>query len=107
MQSGYSLDDAATVLACHRWKISRMETGRRGVGPADLCGLPNAYGTDEAHRDTLYTLAERLHDARWWQSQPRHRRLPGFAAPGRSRSRTVDSSADARCPQNTQFCSVR
>jgi transcriptional regulator with XRE-family HTH domain len=85
-QSGYSLDRAAAVLACHRSKISRMETGQRGIRPAELRDLLDAYRTDAPHRDTLLTLAEHLHDARWWRiyryDADAYQDLLWLAAPG-------------------------
>jgi transcriptional regulator with XRE-family HTH domain len=85
-QSGYSLDGAAAVLACHRSKISRMETGQRGIRPAELRDLLDAYRTDAPHRDTLLTLAEHLHDARWWRiyryDADAYQDLLWLAAPG-------------------------
>jgi hypothetical protein len=34
--AGYKLDDAARILECDRSKISRIETGQRGVRPKEL-----------------------------------------------------------------------
>ena len=33
---GYALEDAARVLECDRSKISRIETGQRGIRPKEL-----------------------------------------------------------------------
>ena len=46
-QAGYTLDDAARLLACDRSKISRIETGQRGIRPAELRDLLAGYGVDE------------------------------------------------------------
>jgi transcriptional regulator with XRE-family HTH domain len=35
-QSGYTLDDAARILTCGRSKISRIETGQRGIRATEL-----------------------------------------------------------------------
>ena len=32
---GYTLEDAARILECDRSKISRIETGQRGIRPKD------------------------------------------------------------------------
>jgi transcriptional regulator with XRE-family HTH domain len=46
---GYTLEEAARVLACDRSKVSRIETGQRGVCPADLrVLLPFAGGVGAA-----------------------------------------------------------
>jgi transcriptional regulator with XRE-family HTH domain len=41
---GYDLADAARVLDCDRSKISRIETGQRGISRRDLRGLLAEYG---------------------------------------------------------------
>jgi transcriptional regulator with XRE-family HTH domain len=66
-QSGCSLGGAAAVLECHRSTISRMETGRRGIRPAELRGLLAAYGAEQADQDTLLTMAGHIQDPRWWR----------------------------------------
>lgn len=67
MQGGYSLDDAAATLMCDRSKISRMETGLRGIRPAELGELLTAYGVEEARQRTLLTLARHVQDANRWR----------------------------------------
>lgn len=66
-QGGYSLGDAAVALKCDRSKISRMETGLRGIRPAELGKLLTAYGVDEAQQRTLLTLAWTVQDANRWR----------------------------------------
>jgi transcriptional regulator with XRE-family HTH domain len=41
---GYGLADAARVLECDRSKISRIETGQRGIRIRDLRDLLREYG---------------------------------------------------------------
>jgi transcriptional regulator with XRE-family HTH domain len=67
-QAGCTLEDAARILDCNRSKISRIETGQRGVRPGDLQELLTAYGTGSADGDGLVALARQAHQPGWWQS---------------------------------------
>src|SRR6266571_4785044 len=67
-QAGYTLEDAARILECDRSKISRIETGQRGVRPKELRELLVEYGVDEGRREALLTVARQAHQAGWWQS---------------------------------------
>lgn len=44
---GYTLDDAAQILECDRSKISRIETGQRGIRGKELRELLAEYGIGE------------------------------------------------------------
>ena len=44
---GYTLDDAARMLECDRSKISRIETGERGIRAKELRELLAEYGIAE------------------------------------------------------------
>lgn len=66
--AGYSLDDAARILECDRSKISRVETGQRGIRPIELRELLDEYGVDPDRRDALLTVARQTRQAGWWQS---------------------------------------
>ena len=67
-QAGYSLDEAARILACDRSKISRIETGQRGIRPAELRELLARYGVDEPRRDAMLSVARQTRQTGWWQS---------------------------------------
>ncbi len=67
-QAGYSLEDAAQVLECDRSKISRIETGQRGIRPKELGELLSEYDVDAAHRNALVSLARQIGTTGWWQS---------------------------------------
>jgi transcriptional regulator with XRE-family HTH domain len=67
-QAGYALDDAARILDCNRSKISRIETGQRGVRPGEMRELLAAYGVESAQGDALVALARQAHQPGWWQS---------------------------------------
>ncbi len=67
-QAGYSLEDAARMLECDRSKISRIETGQRGIRPKELRELLVEYGVDDDRREALLTIARQARQAGWWQS---------------------------------------
>jgi transcriptional regulator with XRE-family HTH domain len=56
-ERGFSLDDAAAMLGCDRSKISRIETGTRGIRSRDLRDLLAEYGVSDSERDGLMALA--------------------------------------------------
>jgi len=55
---GYTLDDAARTLECDRSKISRIETGQRGIRGKELRELLAEYGVAGEQRDILTVLAD-------------------------------------------------
>jgi len=57
VEHGFSLDDAAAMLGCDRSKISRIETGVRGIRSHDLRDLLAEYGVSEGERAGLIALA--------------------------------------------------
>ena len=65
---GYTLDDAARVLDCGPSKISRIETGKRGIRGGELCELLAKYGVDAKVRDVLALIADPRDTADWWPS---------------------------------------
>ncbi len=67
-QAGFTLDDAARILECDRSKISRIETGQRGVRPKELGELLVEYGVEPSRRDALLALARQARQVGWWQS---------------------------------------
>jgi len=65
--AGWSLGDAARVLECHVSKVSRIETGERGVRGKELRELMAEYGADPETVQTLEALARYGHRAGgWW-----------------------------------------
>ena len=71
---GYKLEDAASILECDRSKISRVETGQRGIRPKELRELLSEYGVDEATQDTLATICRPRSASGWWENY--HKVLP-------------------------------
>jgi transcriptional regulator with XRE-family HTH domain len=63
---GYGLADAARVLQCDKSKVSRIETGHRGVSAAELRALLDDYQVPEAEQAALSAVAHRGHDDGWW-----------------------------------------
>ena len=64
---GYALEDAARVLECDRSKISRIETGQRGIRPTELRELLTEYGVPASEQLALVSIASRgggQHS--WW-----------------------------------------
>ncbi|MFC6878262.1 MULTISPECIES: helix-turn-helix domain-containing protein [Actinomadura] len=66
-KAGLTLEDAARILECDRSKISRIETGHRGMRPKELRELLSEYGVDEARRHALAELARQANKRGWWQ----------------------------------------
>jgi transcriptional regulator with XRE-family HTH domain len=63
---GYTLEDAARVLECDRSKISRIETGQRGIRPKELRELLTEYGVPDGEQAALVAIAGRGQHG-WWQ----------------------------------------
>lgn len=65
--AGLGLDDAAKVLECDRSKISRIETGQRGIRPKELRELLTEYGVSADEQSALLRLARLLGRRDWRQ----------------------------------------
>jgi transcriptional regulator with XRE-family HTH domain len=61
------IEDAAHILECDNSKISRIETGQRGIRPKELRELLGEYGVDSATQDTLATICSPRSSGDWWQ----------------------------------------
>ena len=55
---GYSLGDAAGILECDRSKVSRIETGQRGIRGKELRELLGEYGIEGEQLNILTLLAD-------------------------------------------------
>ena len=55
---GYTLDDAARILECDRSKVSRIETGQRGIRGKELRDLLTEYGIDGQQQAILGAMAD-------------------------------------------------
>lgn len=65
--AGYTLADAARVLECDRSKISRIETGQRGIRPKELRELLAEYGAPDREQTALVAIASRGGQRGWWR----------------------------------------
>jgi transcriptional regulator with XRE-family HTH domain len=64
---GYALEDAARILECDRSKISRIETGQRGIRPKELRELLTEYGVPAGEQLALVAIAGRGGQHSWWR----------------------------------------
>jgi transcriptional regulator with XRE-family HTH domain len=68
-QLGLSMQEAAGILDCHVSKISRIETGHRGIKAIELRELLREYDASDAQADLLHALlgyARPLPKLHWW-----------------------------------------
>jgi transcriptional regulator with XRE-family HTH domain len=63
---GYNLDEAARILECDRSKISRIETGERGIRAKELRELLTEYGVPASEQEALLAIAHRGRESGWW-----------------------------------------
>ena len=63
---GFKLDEAARILDCDRSKVSRIETGERGIRAKELRELLTEYGVPAAEQEALLAVAHRGRDSGWW-----------------------------------------
>jgi transcriptional regulator with XRE-family HTH domain len=66
---GYDLGDAARILDCQRSKVSRIESGERGIRAGELRDLLAEYGADPAAAETLVSLARPHRSENGWWTQ--------------------------------------
>ena len=65
-QAGWTIEESARLLGCDKSKISRIETGTRGVNPGEIAKLLDEYATDPGARETLLALASASAVRGWW-----------------------------------------
>jgi len=63
---GFNLDEAARILACDRSKVSRIETGERGIRSEELRELLTEYHVPAAEQEALLAVAHRGRESGWW-----------------------------------------
>ncbi|HUN34589.1 MAG TPA: helix-turn-helix transcriptional regulator [Trebonia sp.] len=64
---GYDLADAARVLGCDRSKVSRIESGERGIRAEELRILLADYGVEARAEQALLALSAPSLTRGWWQ----------------------------------------
>jgi transcriptional regulator with XRE-family HTH domain len=63
---GFTLDQAARILECDRSKISRIETGQRGIRAKELRELLTDYGVADGEQEALLAIAHSGRQGGWW-----------------------------------------
>ena len=63
---GFTLDQAALILECDRSKISRIETGQRGIRAKELRELLTDYGVADGEQQALLAIAHSGRQRGWW-----------------------------------------
>jgi transcriptional regulator with XRE-family HTH domain len=63
---GYTLDQAALILDCDRSKISRIETGQRGIRAKELRELLTEYDVSDSEQEALLAIAHSGRQTGWW-----------------------------------------
>lgn len=63
---GFNLEQAAVILDCDRSKISRVETGQRGIRARELRELLAEYGVPAGERAALLAIAHSGREDGWW-----------------------------------------
>jgi transcriptional regulator with XRE-family HTH domain len=66
-ERGWTVEQVAEELLCSASKVSRMETGQRGVTARDIRDLAKLYDLDDAQRQRLTGLAAEGKQQAWWQ----------------------------------------
>lgn len=66
---GMTAAEVAHILGMSASKMSRMETGRRGLHPDDVSALLGLYRVPEARREEIMDLVRTQDQPGWWQSQ--------------------------------------
>jgi transcriptional regulator with XRE-family HTH domain len=64
---GFGLEEAARILECDRSKVSRIETGQRGIRPKELRELLTEYGVGQLEQTALAGIAQTARRGDWWQ----------------------------------------
>jgi transcriptional regulator with XRE-family HTH domain len=70
--NGFDLGEAARILGCHRSKVSRIETGERGIRLPELHTLLAEYGVADGDQRALTAIALAQH----WSENESHNDLP-------------------------------
>ncbi len=66
-ERGWTVEQVAQRLLCSPSKVSRMETGQRGLSARDIRDLCDLYGVDSEQRQRLVMLASEGKERAWWQ----------------------------------------
>ena len=67
LDQGKTAEDVGQALMVSATKITRLETGARGVNMRDIRDLCNFYEVSSAERERLMRLARESREDSWWQ----------------------------------------
>lgn len=67
VNKGLKVEQVADFLGVSTSKVSRLETGQRGVSARDICTLCDLYEVDDDQRQHLTELAREGKQRAWWQ----------------------------------------
>lgn len=68
-EKGWTVEQVAERLLISSSKVSRLETGQRGVSSRDIRDLCDLYDVDDEQRQMLADLAAEGKQQAWWQSR--------------------------------------
>ncbi|MGH3624861.1 MAG: helix-turn-helix domain-containing protein [Sciscionella sp.] len=68
-RAGMTGAQVAEILGMSASKVSRIETGNRGLHVADVAALLGLYRVPERRREELLDLVRKSDEQGWWQSQ--------------------------------------
>jgi transcriptional regulator with XRE-family HTH domain len=68
-ERGWTVDEVADQLLVSASKVSRLETGQRGVSARDIRDLCDLYQVTEERRQQLVDLAAEGKQQAWWQAR--------------------------------------
>ena len=66
LEAGLSVDEVTQHLLCSPAKVSRMESGQRGVSARDIRDLCALYGVTDPEKQRLSALARAGKEKAWW-----------------------------------------
>lgn len=69
LRSGLAAEEVARSLGMSMSKLSRMETGQRGLYPDDVAALLGLYRVPAERREELLALVRNGANRNWWQVQ--------------------------------------
>jgi plasmid maintenance system antidote protein VapI len=67
IEKGWTVEQVAERLLVSPSKVSRLETGQRGVSARDIRDLSTLYGLDDDEQERLADLAKAGKQRAWWQ----------------------------------------